>query len=356
MTANTILISDATYKHSIALARYLKAVNPSLHLIGCSPYKPKFQTLYQKFYDEWEIGAFYEHVMTIPHLLAIPVGSHSVQELMHFKPKTAVLPKEESFQIAMSKSRSTALANKLQIPTPDTFSVSSMEELGSLSSPFPWVVKGVWEAGKNIVHYVNDLDEARKAFYLIQNDVSQHDHPPIIQEFVKGKGIGFFAFYQDGILKRHYIHQRIRETPHTGGSSTAAETIHHTKAFEYGKKLLDALQWNGPAMVEFKEDQDTKELKFLEINPKLWGSLELGLAAGINFGDLLIRTIEGEVLTSLDDYKKVKFYWPFEGDLISILKSGKWLDYLDYFKDDYLSNVKSNGCALNLLNFFRYMR
>lgn len=356
MTSTTILISDATYKHSIALARYLKASDPTLHLVGCSPYKPKFESLYKKFYDQWSVGTFFDQASEIPHFLAIPVGSSSVEELMHFKHPIAVLPPEESFQIAMSKSRTCLLAEKLQIPIPELYFSSTIEELGSLTAPFPWVVKGTWEAGKNLVHYVNDLHEARKAFYLVQNDVSQHDHPPIIQEFVKGKGIGFFAFYQQGQLKRYYIHRRIRELPHTGGSSTAAETIDHPKAFEYGKKILDTLHWNGPAMVEFKEDEKTGELKLLEINPKFWGSLELGLAAGINFGDLLVRTMRGETLEYSDAYKKVKFYWPFEGDLITIFRSMRWSGYLDYFKDDYLSDAKSNGFLLNLLNFIRYMR
>ena len=43
-------------------------------------------------------------------------------------------------------------------------------------------------------------------------------------------------------------------------------------------------------MVEFKLDEQTQEVKLMEINPKFWGSLELGLAAGVNFGELLVRT------------------------------------------------------------------
>jgi predicted ATP-grasp superfamily ATP-dependent carboligase len=302
------------------------------------------------------VGDFADQIKIIPHELAIPVGSSSVEQLVECQHPLAALPPKRAFEIAMSKEETTFLANKLKVPTPKTFSPISMDDLDDILMPFPWVVKGVLEAGKNVINYANTLDEARKAFFTAQNDVTQHDRPPIVQEFVNGKGVGFFAFYQNGVLKRYYIHRRIRETPYTGGSSTAAETIDHPKAFEYGKTLLDALKWHGPAMVEFKEIPETGDLRLLEINPKLWGSLELGLAAGVNFGDLLLRTIRGEDLAYSDKYEKVQFYWPFEGDLISIFRSGLWENYDDYFKKDYLSDAETNGFGLNLLNFFRYMR
>lgn len=352
----TVLISDATYKHSIALARYLKASDPTLHIVGCSSYHPKFESLYSRFYDEWNVGNFYDQVEAIPHTLAIPVGSKSVEEMINMSHPKAVLASKESFQMAMSKEQTLIHATKLKVPCPKSFYPLSMDGLLNVTIPFPWVIKGVLEAGKNVVQYVHNMDEARKAFFYAQNDVTQHGRPPIVQEFVKGKGVGFFAFYQNGSLKRYYLHRRIRETPHTGGSSTAAETIEHPKAFELGKKLLDDLKWHGPAMVEFKENVETGELKLMEINPKLWGSLELGLAAGVNFGDLLLRTIKGEELEYSDKYEKIKFFWPFEGDLVSIFRSGKWLQYKDYFRNDYQSDVKTNGFCLNLLNLIRYMR
>lgn len=356
MTSSTVLISDATYKHSIALARYLKAYNPSLKLVGCSTYKPKFEELYFKFYDEWNVGDLTDQLENIPHLLAIPVSGDAVRQFLLYKETHAVLPPVKSFEVAMSKEETTRLAKKLGVPVPKTFYPLTMDQLQEIKIPFPWVVKGIFEAGKNIVHYANNVEQARKAFFNTQNDLSQHDQPPLIQEYIKGSGVGFFAFYQNGVLKRYYIHRRIREIPYTGGSSTAAQTIDHPKALEYGKKLLDALQWNGPAMVEFKECKRSGELRLLEINPKLWGSLELGLAAGVNFGELLVRTINGEDLEYSDKYDKIKFYWPFEGDILSILRSGRIYKYFEYLEDDYLSDVRTNGLKLNLLNFFRYMK
>jgi predicted ATP-grasp superfamily ATP-dependent carboligase len=51
------------------------------------------------------------------------------------------------------------------------------------------------------------------------------------------------------------MHRRVREWPPTGGASAAAESVPHAPALEHaGTRLLDALEWHGVAMVEFKGD------------------------------------------------------------------------------------------------------
>lgn len=55
---------------------------------------------------------------------------------------------------------------------------------------------------------------------------------------------------------------------------------------EDARKLLKHFNWNGVAMVEFKR---TPEGKFvlMEINPRLWGSLQLAIDSGRDFPVLL---------------------------------------------------------------------
>lgn len=154
------------------------------------------------------------------------------------------------------------------------------------------------------------------------------------------------------------MHQRLREYPITGGASTAAKTVYHEEAFMHGKKLLDALKWNGPAMVEFKYDPQTNKLALMEINPKFWGSTELGLAAGVNFGELLVKDNQGVDLIanfSPDQYKKIQFFWPFDGDLFSIVASKKFTFFKEYFSKGYQTNLKTAGPMICLIRFLRQL-
>jgi len=62
----------------------------------------------------------------------------------------------------------------------------------------------------------------------------------------------------------------------TGGPSTVAESIYDEELKRQGLLLLEALNWHGVAMVEFKKDSRDNEFKLMEINPKFWGSLDSG--------------------------------------------------------------------------------
>lgn len=345
-----ILISDPTYKHALALARYLKNYDRSLKIIGVSSYKPRFPSLFASHYDGFLVGDLKEVIHAIPHDLFIPVGNTSVEIASTLGFQTAVLPSPSSIEIGLSKQKTLSLAENLKIPIPATYTISSIHEIDRLDIKYPCVVKGVLEAGKNVVSYPKNILELKNEVKQALDEESQKNQMPIIQEYVPGVGLGFFGFYQKGVLKRFYMHQRIREYPITGGASTAAKTIYHEEAFNYSKKLLDALNWHGPAMVEFKYDPKSKHLALMEINPKFWGSTELGLAAGVNFGELLIKTARGEEIApqySPDSYRTVTFCWPFEGDLTAIWKTKQWRAYGDYFRKEVMTNTRTNGFWLN---------
>lgn len=355
-----ILITEPTYKHAIALARYLKAYDSSIELIGVSSYRPKFPSLFARYYDEFLVGALEDIVAKEQYDLLIPVGNASVAKASALQLRKVVLPSQGSINVGLNKALTLDVARRLGIPVPRTHILRSVEDIDTLDVPFPCVVKGLMEAGKNVVSYPSSREELKEAFDAIHGDPTQEGHLPAIQEYIPGVGLGFFGFYQHGQLKRFYMHQRIREYPLSGGASTAAKTIFHPEAFEYGKKLLDHLQWHGPAMVEFKYDPLTGKLALMEINPKFWGSTELGLAAGVNFGELLVRTMKDEnipAMLSPDAYKRVSFYWPFEGDLAALAQLGQWSELARcYWRKGSHTNVRTNGFLLNCFRVADFMR
>ena len=52
---------------------------------------------------------------------------------------------------------------------------------------------------------------------------------------------------------------------------------------ELGRQLLDHLDWNGLATVQFIEDARTGEFKLTEINPRMWASIPLDVRGGIDY-------------------------------------------------------------------------
>lgn len=131
-----------------------------------------------------------------------------------------------------------------------------------------------------------------------------------------------------------YTHKRIRETPLSGGSSTCAETTENEDTFQLGKRILDSMNWHGPAMVEFKRDILSKKLFLMEVNPKLWGSLELGISHGVQFSNAIESILNNQAHVLRESRHFVRFQWPFHGDLMHLkernLRLSILLDFLNF--------------------------
>jgi predicted ATP-grasp superfamily ATP-dependent carboligase len=173
--------------------------------------------------------------------------------------------------------------------------------------------------GKNVVEYAHSQQELISKFEMLcrKYNFSEPDLP-VVQQYVTGEGYGFFAYYKDGVCIKKFSHHRIREYPVSGGASVCAESFVDPELERIGRKMLDLINWNGVAMVEFKKHSDG-EYKLMEINPKFWGSLELALAAGVDFPYCLVREIKGERIEPNETFKQVRFQWLINGELFHFL-------------------------------------
>jgi predicted ATP-grasp superfamily ATP-dependent carboligase len=112
-----------------------------------------------------------------------------------------------------------------------------------------------------------------------------------------------------------YAYRRLREFPVSGGPSTLRETIEAPELIEHAERLMQALDWTGVAMVEFKTDARDGVARLLEINPRFWGSLELAAVAGMNFPLMLYRLTRGEAVERVEARVGVRSRWLLPGDL-----------------------------------------
>ena len=226
------------------------------------------------------------------------------------------LPSKQSFEIATSKIETSQLAEKVGILVPKTKVITDLNQLNSVNLKFPVVIKSQQEIGGRMVEYANNEKELVAKFkQLVSAFKLEPNNFPIIQEYIQGEGVGFFAYYKEGELVNYFMHERVREFPVSGGRSVCARSFYDEKLLDNGKKLLDALSWNGSAMVEFKRTANN-EYYLLEINPKLWGSLELAICSGVNFPLLMIENSFNDANVSYQDYTKgLYFQWCLNGEL-----------------------------------------
>lgn len=206
------------------------------------------------------------------------------------------MPSLDTLQLAADKSAVFQLAQKLDIPVPDTIMASRPEPLPP-GLRYPLVIKprrsrivsgaGFISLG---VTYARDPEEARH----ILRELPEGAFPVLLQEKLSGEGVGYFALAKEGRILAEFQHRRLRELPPTGGVSVLREAMETEKALEEpGRKLLKELGWTGPAMVEFKRDGEGRP-RIMEINGRFWGSLQLAVDAGVDFPRLLVMAFQGE--------------------------------------------------------------
>jgi predicted ATP-grasp superfamily ATP-dependent carboligase len=113
------------------------------------------------------------------------------------------------------------------------------------------------------------------------------DGEVLLQECVAGWGEGLSLLRWQGRTLAAFAHRRLREMPPGGGVSVLSESIAlDAQRLARVEALLDGVGYQGVAMAEFKSDG--RRAVLIEVNARLWGSLQLAIDAGVDFPSLLV--------------------------------------------------------------------
>ncbi|MDM8000438.1 MAG: ATP-grasp domain-containing protein, partial [Dehalococcoidia bacterium] len=168
------------------------------------------------------------------------------------------------------KAQSVALADQLGIPIPRTWYPTKGDDIPHIASQakFPVVVKLRKGRGSIGLGYAGSGSELSNIFHRsIAEFGLEPDRYPLVQEYIRGTGVGVSMLFDHGHLKAQFTHLRLKEFPVTGGTSVERVSISFPEAEEYARRILTHLNWHGVAMVEFRVDTETQKPYFLEINP-----------------------------------------------------------------------------------------
>jgi len=237
----------------------------------------------------------------------------------------------EVFSILNDKSRLTSLASELDIPVPTVF-----RDISSATPPF--VVKPRDQSSAKGVYYAKNQKQAEKLERKFK-DVNGL----IIQQYIKGKAVGYSVFAKDGQILIGCGHRRLAEYPVTGGSSVYRENYDNKQMSEAAEKIVAATQWSGFAMFEFKLTEQN-ELYLLEVNPRIWGSINQGLQNDCNYFEFLFGPITAKKASPRKHTRT--FISPLV--YLSFIKYCFKLNFKPIFL--FLKNLPSNKADVNIFD------
>jgi len=199
-------------------------------------------------------------------------------------------PRPEVVARVQNKEVTLRVAEQCGIPVPRTFNVASAADSESVlhGLPFPLVMKpSRAEPAPFKARYLHTPEELKQA-------LAAHPAGMLLQEFRRGVGVGVEMLIHKGECLALFQHRRLKEEPASGGVAVMAVAERPDPLLaDAALKLLRALEWEGVAMVEFRQDPNTGQYALLEVNGRYWGTTSLPLLAGMNFPVYHWRVLHG---------------------------------------------------------------
>lgn len=252
--------------------------------------------------------------------LAIPFGlsayyalSKNRQRLWDAGLKT-FLPPFEALTLANDKEKMTEFCRKIGIDTPRTYTTYEENDLEEIAGTirYPAVVKARGGSGvAKGLRYAENRDELIRGYKEIHEQpagASFTPEHPIIQEFVPGNIHDACTLTAEGEVLTVLTQVRELMHPIDGGVGAVNITTHEPELAEAARRVLHKVGWNGPAQVEFKLDERDGKYKFIELNPKLWGTLDLSIKSGFPFPNWVRDVLEGHPEKVRTEYREGNRY------------------------------------------------
>ncbi|MCK6621134.1 MAG: ATP-grasp domain-containing protein [Calditrichaceae bacterium] len=218
------------------------------------------------------------------------------------------IPDERGFRYTYDKRQTLELAESLGVPCPRSAEIHSPEGIERVIAEFgfPLILKPVSsKVWRDNLRYDLSVTLARDRAELGRKlPALLALCPVLIQTFHPGVGVGQEFLMKDGQALAVFQHERVHEPQKGGGSSYRKSVEIDPLLLSHSLKLLQALNWTGVAMVEYKYDKSTGAAVFMEINGRFWGSLPLAVAAGVDFPAWLFDMLVNDRLPQHVQYRK----------------------------------------------------
>lgn len=227
-----------------------------------------------------------------------------------------VVPEYEQILLAHNKDRWENVARELKISVPETFDPAEIRKTPALVSelPYPLFIKpkqggGGW--GMTLVNSQRELEQ----LICQESYCSRSWDRFYLQRKIEGETHCVAMLFNQGCLRAKVAYKQLREYPLRNGQATLRISIDSPRAESDLQRLLEHTRWHGICQADFLVDSAKGIPYLIDINPRFWGSLAQGIAAGVDFPYLYYKiALDGDVAPVTVFKKGVMTRW-VGGDL-----------------------------------------
>jgi predicted ATP-grasp superfamily ATP-dependent carboligase len=221
-----------------------------------------------------------------------------------------VLSTRSSLLTALSKVAMMEVARKAGVAIPKSFFPHDETELPTIAKDlgFPLIIKGDRGESGNHVRLVERPGKLRSAYREVAALEAASGNRPFVQEYVKGAAYSVGGVFYQGRPLRVCAHRKLVGVPPLEGLTVRGVTERCPGLLGQAFKIFAALEYSGLGHVEFVRDE-AGSLHFLEINPRVWGTVGIGEYAGVDFFTPYFQLAHGQIPEpDLDFREGVRFH------------------------------------------------
>jgi len=185
-----------------------------------------------------------------------------------------IYPATDAFQRALLGDKRSMVEHMAAhgMPVPRRAALADAAALG-----YPLVVKGATGAGGARVRIV----EAAGQLAAVLREVDALGGAWSVQELIRGPTYLFGGLFDGGRPLRIYAGEKLAQHPPRTGPAVRLRSDDDPALLALGLRVMRALRWTGFASADFVRAPDGRYV-FLEVNPRLWGSIAAARAAGVD--------------------------------------------------------------------------
>lgn len=278
--------------------------------------------------------------------ILIPTNDYTVSILSQNKDRLSEyykipLPHWEVINRVFDKRQLLEIAEKNGIPIPRAIYPLDKKDMEKKISEleYPVVVKPAF--GKDYyfakgvkMHMAYVFKEAEQHFDSIASVMGEQNI--IVQEYIPGGNgtlFNYAAVMRKGIPHGIFTGKKIRQHPRDFGVGTATQIVNEPELTRLGTLLFKSCQYEGVGYIEFKKDPRDGKFKLIEINARLWNSMDLAVCNGIDLPYIIYLYALNKKMPQNHSTGNMKWihWWPdFGQTLKEVLKKKE--NFRDYFK------------------------
>lgn len=247
-----------------------------------------------------------------------------ISSLLESMPFTALpISQIPTLKTLLSKHETLGWVERERIHIPLTLVPSDESELEQLSRELklPLLIKGERGDTSRNLRVVTNRESLLPLYREIRRSEASYGGKPALQEIIQGPAYSVGGLFHEGRPLRLCAHRKLLTYPPAGGVTVRGITERPQALLEEAVKAFSALRYTGLGHAEFIRDERDAKFKFIEINPRVWGSIGIAEHAGVDLFGPYQALARGVAVEPDLHYEEGIVYHRFSAELQLILRT-----------------------------------